>query len=95
MNLVCASETQIGGIASAFYFGWMISSLILPTYSDRYGRRLVVLCCCVVSLICYIGLMICEQLIVAYVLLGTLGFAASGMFVISWIYTMELLVPEW
>ena len=38
LDLVCASETKISMIPFAFFAGWIVTLLIVPRFSDLYGR---------------------------------------------------------
>lgn len=95
MDLVCASDASFGLIGSLYFFGWMASSMIIPTYADNYGRRKVVFGCCVISVLCAIVLLFSKHLLPTYIIMFVWGAIASGNFMVSSVYTTETCPTEW
>lgn len=52
----------MGSLGSAFFMGWVVSSLILPAYSDKYGRKIVVFLSTFIAALSTIGLLFSNSL---------------------------------
>jgi MFS family permease len=85
----------MGSLGSAYFIGWVMSSLLIPYYSDRYGRKLVVFSSTIIASISSLGLIFSRSLMTSCILLFVNGFTASGVFVVSFCYNMEMLTPHW
>jgi MFS family permease len=85
----------MGTLGSAYFVGWMVSSLIVPWFSDNYGRRYVVFVSCLIATLVGIGLIISTSFLFSCLLLFVSGLSASGCYIVSWCYNMEMLHPKW
>ena len=83
----------MGSLGSSFFLGWVITSIILTRYSDKYGRKNVVFFSTVVATIATIGLVFSKSLTTSCILLFIIGLMASGVFMVSNTYNMEMLTP--
>ena len=95
LDLICAKEVEIGALGSSFFFGWMISALIIPRYADIYGRKNVVFATSSTSILVSLGLIFSRSLIFTCFVLFVLGLLVSGNFGVSYVYNIEFFTPEW
>ena len=75
------------------FLGWMASSMIVPGLSDVYGRKRFFLGFHVLQVLAIIGLLWCQNVQQALLLLFALGFSGVGRSPIVYIYLLELLTP--
>ena len=95
LNLICATETQIGSLGSAFFIGWTISSVLLPKLADQIGRKPVLLATYVILIPISIAVLVSKSLTFTIIMLFFLGMTASGTCTIVFVFTIEAIVPDW
>lgn len=82
-------------MGSSFFFGWMISALIIPRYADIKGRKNVVFATSSISVLVSFGLMFSSSLVFTCLVLFVLGLLVSGNFGVSYVFNLEFFPPEW
>jgi len=95
LDLICATETQIGSLGSFFFFGWTISAIFVPKYADSVGRKPVLLATYVALVPISLGIILSKSIILTMFMLFFLGITANGTCSIAFVYMIETTVPEW
>ncbi len=91
LGLECASGGQIGLIGSIYFIGVVIGALVIPSLSDKYGRKLLILVSNALHLIGVGGIMLSPTLSVLYVFFFVLGFKATGAMNVTYVYMSEVV----
>jgi MFS family permease len=95
LNLICATETQIGMLGSVFFAGWTISAVIIPTQADKMGRKPVLLLTYIAVVVISIGIIFSSSITLTTIFLFFLGMTANGTCNVSFVLMIETTVPEW
>lgn len=95
LNLICATETQIGMLGSVFFAGWTISAVIIPTQADKMGRKPVLLLTYIAVVVISIGIILSTSITLTTIFLFFLGMTANGTCNVSFVLMIEATVPEW
>ena len=67
----------------------------MPTYSDKHGKKNLIVASLVVMLISQIGLMASNSLYFGYLNMFLLGSTFPGKNIVFYGYTMEIVDPEY
>lgn len=85
LELYCTSKFEIGLIGSLIFVGFMLGCLVLPTYSDRYGRRPLFLFFMGLQLVTWVLMLLNRSLYLFYVLVFVFGVCVTGRMSIGFI----------
>ena len=91
LQLECSSASQIGLIGSIYFIGWTVGALVIPSLSDRYGRKLMILISNLIHLCAVGGILLSNSLLTLYLSFFALGFKATGAMHITYIYINEVV----
>jgi MFS family permease len=66
--------------------GWTTTCLVIPPLADRYGRKIVFLCC--MAFVCggYAWLMLTNNINVTITIMYLQGFVTSGRVTVGYVY---------
>ena len=92
---MCATDTEIGLLGSVFFAGWTISAVLIPKYADTKGRKPVLLFTYIAVVLISIGVIVSSSRILTTILLFFLGMTANGTCNVSFVFMIEMSVPEW
>ena len=93
LNLLCVSDAVIGLIGSLYFVGFGISSLIVPSWSDKIGRKVPYMCSLLLQLFAYIAIFFSKDIYLTVVCYFIVGLCAGGRVAVGTTYLAEL-VPE-
>ena len=58
LDLLCESKDRLGLLGSAFFAGILISLVIIPQLSDKFGRKYIFVTTLTLSLVAQVGLIL-------------------------------------
>ena len=91
LGLECSSSSQIGLIGSMYFIGVIVGALVIPSLSDKYGRKLMILVSNAIHLIAVGGILFSSSLFSLYLSFFALGSKATGAMHITYIYMNEVV----
>jgi len=75
MDLHCANNYQIGMFGSLYFAGFLISCLIFPPLSDKYGRKNLFLLGGFAQMIVVLVMLLDKSIEIQLIMIFSLGFA--------------------
>ncbi len=73
----------------------MVSSLVIPNYADKKGRKNIVFITSTFAMFVSLGLIFSRSLIFTYFVMFILGLLVPGNFGVAYVMNMEFFPPEW
>ena len=94
-DLLCKPQAEVGFLGSAFFIGILFAISWVPTYSDKHGRRNIIVLSLCVQLFSQIGLMVSNSLYFAYLCMFLLGSTFPGKNIVFYGYAMDIIDPAY
>ena len=91
LGLYCHTKDEIGLIGSLLFVGFAVSCLILPRYSDMYGRRPFYIVGLIGQVVVWIGLLFTTNLKLFYVFSFLFGCTVTGRFTLGYVCYIETI----
>ncbi|CDW72340.1 organic cation [Stylonychia lemnae] len=91
LNLHCADNYKIGMFGSLYFAGFLISCLIFPPLSDKYGRKDLFLMGGLSQLIVISIMLLDKSIEIQLIMIFSLGFAQPVKSMIAYTHLMEFL----
>lgn len=73
----------------------MISSVYIPNYSDRKGRKNVVFICSVLGILVSLTIVVSKSFTLTCFVLFIMGVLTSGSASVGYVYMLEFFTSEW
>lgn len=93
LDLTCASKDRIGLLGMAFFAGLFFGLLILPSLSDKYGRKPLLVFSAAISSVVTLALMLSTNFEFTLACITIMGFSWSGKNIVGLTYAVEVM-PE-
>lgn len=94
-DLLCEPKMKVGLIGSMYFIGLIVFITFVPPIADRFGRKWVFFVTNVVSVIAQLGLILTNDLYVAYFFEFLVGGTFAGRIIVGLSYIMEYHLPKW
>ena len=94
MDLICEPKWKIALLGSLVFIGWGSTLSWLPRLADKFGRKPLFLLGIYLDLVYYIGIYLCHNLNLMYVLLFLFGCTCSLRVQVGFVYMMEMIPAE-
>ncbi|XP_015786194.1 organic cation transporter protein [Tetranychus urticae] len=93
-DLVCERYWLRSVVLSSYQFGYLVSGLIVGYISDRHGRKLAILFCILLEIVCSLGLILSPNVYVFIAIRVFHGIGGYGRYLASVILLMESVGPN-
>ena len=93
MDLVCASDYQIGLFGSMYFIGFFIGSAWFMRIADIKGRRMITMISIIGTIVWSLLIFAINNIILTYIFLLIFGIFVSVRILVSYLYVLEL-VPQ-
>lgn len=94
MDLICVPDSKIGMMGSMIFIGFVSTSLIIPPLADRYGRRIFLLACHLVTIITTIALYQTKSANMAMFIIFVMGAMIPGRWSAGYVYFTEFVTKD-
>ena len=91
LDLMCEESWKVGMLGSSFFIGWASTLLWLPSFGDKYGRKMPFAIAMVLNLFLYGVLMITKNIDVMLANLFVQGALTSVRINIGFLYLQEMM----
>ena len=90
LDLLCEPKYKVGLLGSMFFAGACSTMFIIPLLADKWwGRKTTLSVVIVLNVIAQFGLLVCTNIIWAYVFIFILGMCFAGKVFVALTYTIE------
>lgn len=86
LDLACTPKAKIGLIGSMYFAGYTTSAILLPRFSDLFGRKLIYFISMVGHLLVYGVFLFSKSLTLTIVMMVFFGFFSLGRASVGYIY---------
>ena len=93
-DLTCEPKMKVGLIGSMYFIGLIVFITFIPPLSDRFGRKWILVATLVQSVVAQLGLMLTNNLYVAYFFEFLLGGTFAGRIIVGLNYVLEYNLPK-
>ena len=78
-----------------YFIGWSAFSIAIPSYADRNGRKIVILCSFVVASVATFLILVSSSIYMLLINSLLLGMTAPGRVTVAFVYMQEFVMPQW
>lgn len=94
LDLVCDSQKTIGMVGVYYFAGWCSLMLIVPSLSDKIGRKWIVFWGLTVQAVAYTGIMLSTSLQMTFISIFVMGMMCSARQSVGFVFMNEFFAKE-